>query len=268
MLERIIAAVIALAILTPVVAFGGYWGFYAVAFVAMLISTREFCNMVFTGQNKAQTIQFVYSSALFASVSLFPEQSLSLCVLSSVFTFSVILFVSPDNESGLKWIMGSSFGGIYTGMLMGYFPLLRDYEDGLFWLGVALISTWAADTGAYFAGRFAGHTLFKRKLFPRVSPKKTIEGVIGGVLLTVAFLVYTFDTYVSDASIYVAIVLGVTIALFSVVGDLLESLLKRAVGVKDSGKLMPGHGGALDRLDSLLFTVPLVYVLLEFFGLK
>ena len=87
-------------------------------------------------------------------------------------------------------------------------------------------------------------------------------------MLTVAVLVYTFSVYLDDAPIYVAVFLGVMISLFSVVGDLLESLLKRAVGVKDSGKLMPGHGGALDRLDSLLFTVPLVYVLVEVFGLS
>jgi phosphatidate cytidylyltransferase len=123
------------------------------------------------------------------------------------------------------------------------------------WLLVALMIVWAADSGAYFAGRRFGKT----KLSPRISPNKTVEGLVGGVVagMLVALVGAPFadDHITTKQLIYVAIVAIWTI-LFSVVGDLFESLLKRHVGAKDSGSLIPGHGGVLDRIDSVLAALP------------
>ncbi len=130
--------------------------------------------------------------------------------------------------------------------------------NGHRWLLLALAVIWAADTGAYFAGRYLGGTLFKgRKLSPRISPNKTIEGLLGGMAASV--IVAMIGAPLAGASIaqlpLVALVVVVTVG-FSVVGDLYESLLKRHVGVKDSGDLIPGHGGILDRIDSVLAALP------------
>ena len=128
------------------------------------------------------------------------------------------------------------------------------------WLLVALMIVWAADSGAYFAGRKFGKT----KLSPRISPNKTVEGLVGGVVA--GMLVALVAAPLADPGIaakqliYVAIVAIWTI-LFSVVGDLFESLLKRHVGAKDSGNLIPGHGGVLDRIDALLPTLPIAMML-------
>jgi phosphatidate cytidylyltransferase len=123
------------------------------------------------------------------------------------------------------------------------------------WLLVALMIVWAADSGAYFAGRKFGKT----KLSPRISPNKTVEGLIGGIVagMAVALIAAPFaDPDIGPkALLYVAIVAIWTI-LFSVVGDLYESLLKRHIGAKDSGALIPGHGGVLDRIDSVLAALP------------
>jgi phosphatidate cytidylyltransferase len=123
------------------------------------------------------------------------------------------------------------------------------------WLLVALMIIWAADSGAYFAGRKFGRT----KLSPRISPNKTVEGLIGGVVagMIVALVAAPLanNSITGKQLIYVAIVAIWTI-LFSVVGDLFESLLKRHVGAKDSGNLIPGHGGVLDRIDSVLAALP------------
>jgi phosphatidate cytidylyltransferase len=123
------------------------------------------------------------------------------------------------------------------------------------WLLVALMIIWAADSGAYFAGRKFGRT----KLSPRISPNKTVEGLIGGVVAGMAIALIAApladDHITSKQLLYVAIVAIWTI-LFSVVGDLFESLLKRHVGAKDSGALIPGHGGVLDRIDSVLAALP------------
>lgn len=139
-----------------------------------------------------------------------------------------------------------------------------DGVNGHRWLLAALATVWAADTGAYFAGRHLG----KHKLAPRISPNKTIEGVIGGVILGVAVgLGFAWFAGAQPAQMpWVALVAVVTV-LFSVIGDLFESLLKRHVGVKDSGHLIPGHGGILDRIDGVLAALPVFAVgkaLLEF----
>lgn len=131
--------------------------------------------------------------------------------------------------------------------------LHADGENGHRWLLAALAAVWAADTGAYFAGRYLG----RHKLAPRVSPNKTVEGMVGGVLAgtaaSVAFAAYAGAR--GDALAKVALVAAVAV-LFSVVGDLYESLLKRHVGKKDSGTLIPGHGGVLDRIDAVLAALP------------
>ncbi len=130
--------------------------------------------------------------------------------------------------------------------------------NGHQWLLLALFLVWAADTGAYFAGRTFGGKLFGgRKLAPRISPNKTIEGLLGGVVLAVvvALVGAKLIGAVNDQLPAIILVAVVTV-LFSVVGDLFESLLKRHVGAKDSSQLIPGHGGVLDRIDSVLAALP------------
>lgn len=135
--------------------------------------------------------------------------------------------------------------------------------NGHRWLLLALLVIWGADTGAYFAGRYFG----KHKLSPRISPNKTIEGLIGGALASL--LVALIGAPLAGASLaqlpWVALVVLVTVG-FSVVGDLFESLLKRHVGAKDSGDLIPGHGGLLDRLDSVLAALPVFALGKSWFG--
>jgi phosphatidate cytidylyltransferase len=121
------------------------------------------------------------------------------------------------------------------------------------WLFVALAIVWAADSGAYFAGRHFGGRLFSRKLAPRISPNKTIEGVFGGIVAGLVELPYV-------------LIVSVATVLFSVVGDLFESLLKRHVGAKDSGDVIPGHGGVLDRVDGVLAALPIFALGKELFG--
>lgn len=144
-------------------------------------------------------------------------------------------------------------GGLYVAMPLAFFVALRQAEQGLLWMLVALACTWACDSFAYIVGRAVGRRLFA----PRLSPKKTWEGTLGGVaaaavagLLAVPLVGMPWPA---------ALGLGVAVAVVAIAGDLAESFIKRQLGIKDSGSLIPGHGGALDRLDSLLFAVPLVY---------
>ena len=147
--------------------------------------------------------------------------------------------------------------------------ITRD-SDGLFYVFLALLIAWMADSGAYFVGTFFG----KHKLCPRLSPKKTVEGLVGGMATSVLMSLFAGFIYqscvlsgeacVSYGEIFV---LSLICAPLSVVGDLFASLIKRRHGVKDFGKIFPGHGGMMDRFDSLLFVLPIVYLAVQIFPL-
>lgn len=139
-------------------------------------------------------------------------------------------------------------------------PSPRD-SDGLFYIILAMMAAWVADTGAYFVGSFFG----RHKLCPRLSPKKTVEGLVGGMVFSVVFCLLTGLVYqlclgdVAEVSYIGIFLLALICAPLSVVGDLFASLIKRICKVKDYGNIFPGHGGMMDRFDSLLFVLPVVY---------
>jgi len=137
---------------------------------------------------------------------------------------------------------------------------LRLRADGFEWVICALTITWLNDTAAYFAGRFLG----KRKLYVEVSPNKTWEGFFGGLAGSVVGMFGCKFIFFPTATVQDCLILGVCGGLLGPLGDLSESMLKRAYKVKDSGKSIPGHGGMLDRLDALLFNGPLVYLYVQF----
>ncbi len=151
----------------------------------------------------------------------------------------------------------AALGPSHVGLSLASIVLLRETPDGFGWLFVLLAVTWGNDTGAYFAGRFFG----KHKLNERVSPKKTWEGFWGGMAAaTLLAVIVSFTPLLPALGVLDAIVLGVVAGFLGPLGDLAESMLKRAFAVKDSGKFMPGHGGLYDRVDALLFNAPWVLV--------
>jgi len=153
-------------------------------------------------------------------------------------------------------------GLVLFGWVCGHFFRLRALPDMAWqWTMLAMLSTWIADSGAYVVGRFlAGKMIFGRHaLSPRLSPNKTVEGFIGGVVLGTSFTILIGALL--DIALLPTVILGLLVSTIGTVGDLGISLLKREAGVKDSGTLFPGHGGALDRIDSLMWTVAIAYYL-------
>lgn len=133
-------------------------------------------------------------------------------------------------------------------------------ENGAWWVVVALVITWGNDTSAYFAGRFLG----KRKLYPEVSPNKTWEGFFGGFVGAIGFLFLQRAFFFPALTVADCLIIGTLGSILGPAGDLCESMLKRAYGVKDSGKIIPGHGGMLDRIDALIFNAPMVFLYVAF----
>jgi phosphatidate cytidylyltransferase len=167
----------------------------------------------------------------------------------------LLLILQGDPQSGLRdwlWAVG---GVAYIGFLGAHLVLLRELTDDGEWVFVAVFATFAADTAAYFVGRTTG----SRQITPRISPGKTLEGSVAAFVAGVPAVFGLMWLTGLDVDELELLPLAVLLPLVAMVGDLAESLIKRGAGVKDASELVPGHGGFLDRLDSLLFTVPLVY---------
>jgi phosphatidate cytidylyltransferase len=153
-------------------------------------------------------------------------------------------------------------GMLYIGLTLSYLVVIRLLPEGASLLFFLLLVTWAADTAAYYVGTLYG----QRRLAPRISPKKTVEGLAGGILGATIVACVARWTFLPEFSLIDTLVLAVLLTAAGLWGDLVESAIKRSAGAKDSGGLLPGHGGMLDRLDSLLFTAPAFYYYVIFMG--
>ncbi|MFO7811646.1 MAG: phosphatidate cytidylyltransferase [Pelovirga sp.] len=154
-------------------------------------------------------------------------------------------------------------GLIYIALLLGHLVPLRMLDDGRQWIFLTLVVVMCCDTCAYVVGSRIG----KRKLYPLISPNKSVEGAVGGIVGAVVGALLSKFVFFPAIGIWPVVAVGLLLGVVGQIGDLFESMLKRACEVKDSGNLIPGHGGMLDRLDSLLFAFPLVYyVACGYFG--
>ena len=153
-------------------------------------------------------------------------------------------------------------GVAYPGLLLSSLVRIRQLERGEWWIILTLVVTWWNDTGAYFAGRAFGRT----PLYPRISPSKTWEGAVGGAFLATVGALLVQHFWLPDLPWWAAVLISLGASVFGPLGDLSESMLKRAFGTKDSGRLLPGHGGMLDRIDALMFTAPFVLLCARLFA--
>jgi phosphatidate cytidylyltransferase len=148
-----------------------------------------------------------------------------------------------------------AFGILYVPLLLGYLPLVRTGGYGIKWIFLMMFIVMSGDSAAYYLGcRFGKH-----KLYAAVSPNKSIEGAIGGILGSLAGAFIAKAVFFPQISVPLCILTAVVVGMAGQLGDLFESLLKRSCGVKDSGNIIPGHGGVLDRLDSILFAAPVIW---------
>jgi len=181
---------------------------------------------------------------------------ITLCVLTVMISR---LFSRRPVEGALEDIAATLLGVLYVALLFGFSVAIHAGPAGKKWLVFLFLVIWASDTGAYYVGTAFG----KHRLYEKISPKKSIEGLIGGLLASVIIAQVCTVWLVPSVGLLEAAVLGASLAAFGTVGDLVESLIKRSAGVKDSGNLIPGHGGILDRMDSMLFAAPALFYYLK-----
>jgi phosphatidate cytidylyltransferase len=253
------AAVVAPLILA-LLYFGPVWGFALLIFGAVALSAVEFFNMSHPGDAVARAVGVVATVAVSAVIYFRGDDPRALVtVLAALPILSIVLglFRLGDITTAAARMAATSFGPLWLSLLM-FLAVLRG-RHGTFGPGYVLMTimfAWLADTGGYFTGRFFG----RHKLYEAVSPKKTTEGLVGALLAAVLGALLAHFWYLPVIPLVDAVVLAVVAGLFGQLGDLGESLLKRSTGVKDSGEIVPGHGGMLDRLDALFVTSALVYL--------
>lgn len=272
MLPRLLAAVVGLAIVIPILVLGGWPVGVLVAFVTA-VAMDEWAGMLThgdinngDGESRAANLMrariFLIPGGLFVHLAVLygPDAVQASAIGVAVMAAMLFpMFTQPNVEKAGREGLSYVAGIVYAPLLLSALVPLRDRPDGLWMIVYVLAVTWLGDTGAYFAGRFFGRT----KLFERVSPKKTVEGAVGGLVASAIGGAAIAKYAGLPFGMAEALVLSAVLDVAGVVGDLAESMLKRSWGVKDSGWIMPGHGGILDRVDSLLFTAPLLWAWLQ-----
>ncbi len=260
--QRVITALCGLLLVTAVIWFGEPWFTILVA-VFGLLGVFEFYRTVaakiptLTGLGLIWTLLFILSPHIEKVLSrhLGNGATIPLLLASAIMISLIWLLKRPQQEGafiGWAWTMA---GILYVGWLLSYLVALRGLDAGRDWVFLALFITFASDTTAFFVGRAWG----RHRLAPSISPGKTWEGAVAGVLGAIIVSLALVMLFRLPLSHWQAGLLGLLVSIFGQLGDLAESLFKRNMGVKESGKLLPGHGGVLDRIDSIVFAGVVAY---------
>jgi phosphatidate cytidylyltransferase len=253
LLTRTVVGLTALAVVLAITWIGGVW-FFIVALAAILVGGYEFYTMLAKGGYAPATWLGLAWLALIAATGFVPDRLSLLSVLTLGFFAAIIYALFVPNQP-VHTLASTSFVAVYLGLMMAQGIALRLLPQGFWWLLLAFAVTWINDSAAYFTGV----TLGRHRMWPRLSPKKTWEGTIGGwagAALAGALLAWLLPL---GLAAWEGALIGLLGGMLGLAGDLSISMVKRQVGVKDSGRFFPGHGGMLDRLDSMSFVIPFVY---------
>lgn len=263
---RLLTAVVAVPLLLSLLFVGPVWGFFVLVLAASAVGASELFAMTHPGDRVAQG--FGVLMTIIVSVVLYMWGHDSRMVLGVFLLTTIVGVLLPLwrlgelSTAGIR-VMANVAAPIYVGAMLTTIALLRREQSSMGgqWVVMTLTFAWLADTGGYFAGRFLGKT----KLYEKVSPKKTREGFVGSLLGAALGGAIAHFWYLPVIPLAHALVLAVIAGALGQLGDLVESLLKRSTGIKDSGWIIPGHGGLLDRIDALLIVSPIVWLYTQFF---
>ena len=260
-IKRVLSSIIGLPILIVLVIMGGLWLQIALGLV-VVIGLYEFYKS-FGKINILHILGIAYGAGYMALLGLDNFEPYLLIIIFVI--LNLIMLVIFYDKIKITDCMNAIFGFIYIAILTSTIFLITQLNLGRYLIWLVFLSAWGCDTGAYTFGKLFG----KRKLIPKLSPNKTIAGAIGGGFLAAllcgiyGYIIYSMN-FVPFRIVYFSIIIGLIGAIAAQFGDLSASAIKRHTGKKDFGNLIPGHGGILDRFDSILFTAPMVYIFLIF----
>ena len=264
---RLATAAVAIPLLLVLLFLGPAWGWLVFLLAAGVVGAVELFGMTHPNDKAARAcgvlLIWAVTLAIWFGIDR-PRILLTVFVLIPFASVLLALWRLGDIPSSALRLSMATFGPMWIGAGLGCVALLRlkgGEQEGPYYVVLSLALAWFADTGGYFAGRAFG----KHKLYEKVSPKKTVEGAVGGVSAAVIAAVVMSMFFIRSMPLRDAVLLGAIGGLSGMFGDLGESLLKRSVGVKDSGGIVPGHGGILDRIDAVLVTAPLTLLYLVWF---
>lgn len=267
--KRVAVGVIGAALLVLIVLWGGWPGICLLTTVISLGMVYEYSKMIFSLPDQVEKLYAMlcvtWLIGLLNFISGPSEYEVLLVTFLGLFTyflFSADRYENSQLQQHFKELSLAFSGLVYLAFLPLFLTRIHESAHGKLWTLLFLLIVWSGDTGAYFVGKKYG----RRKLYPHISPKKTMEGGAGGLLagLIIAILFKLF--FFSALGWMGVLVVPIVVGLFSQVGDLCESFLKRAYAKKDSSSLLPGHGGFLDRFDSVLFSLPVMYACIRVFS--
>ena len=267
--KRVITGTIGAALFMLIVIFGGLIGITFLTAILATAMVNEFATLTLQLPDKTEKRYGLLKLAWFAClINGFSPRSefevLLVCffLLTGAFLYMAKRHPAEDFGAHLRELMASLFGLFYIVFLFSHLPKVHQSANGVHWSILFFLIIWAGDTGAYFGGRRYG----KRKLYPEISPKKTVEGSVAGLLSGLGVAVIYKLLLFRGANWGAILIIPLLVGAVAQTGDLVESFIKRAFGVKDSGTLLPGHGGFLDRFDSVIFGLPVMYACLRMFG--
>lgn len=261
LLSRVVVAAAALPGVLALLYLGGWWLFGLLA-AAALVALHEYAGLT-RPLRPLVLAAYVGALAMLLGVRVGGTEWLLAGFLAALALAFVLQAVARTRAHPTVAVAATVLGAAWVGFGLAHIALLRDLEDGRLAVLTVVLAVFAADTLAYFVGRLVG----RHKLAPVMSPGKTWEGFVAGALAAVAVAFFAlYDDRESFLSIWQALVLGAVVAVAAALGDLFESALKRDMQVKDTGRLLGGHGGVLDRVDALLFAAPAAYYVILSFG--
>jgi phosphatidate cytidylyltransferase len=260
---RLLTALLLIPILIVAILWSNPIAVWGLVYLATLLGLREYYNMTMPNEPVSERAFGVVLGMGFAAVVYWFETSPHVVTAAlagvTIGAFLFYLFRYRDMDTVAGRVAHMITGVLYVALLLTFVALLKKRgPDGAAWVLITLTCTWVSDTTAYFAGRFIGPA-WPKKLYESVSPKKTVIGGLGGLCGSFLALVVAKYWYLPSLTWADCALVAIPANLLGQMGDLCESMLKRSVGVKDSGALLPGHGGMLDRIDALLFSAPYIY---------
>lgn len=252
---RLLTAAVVAPIVLAAIALGGW------AILAAVLATIALAAYELAGALKPLPFPATFGAGVLPVLLVVPFGTSGILVGATLGLPWALFWIAGRPESRtLKALLALLLMTLWVGVPLAHLGLIEELPSGKYLLLAAVVGPWISDAGAYFAGRIFG----RHPLFPNLSPKKTVEGGLGGLLLTVLAVGY-FVHELLGLALVEALLLGLAVSVFSQAGDLFESTLKRLLDLKDLGRILPGHGGILDRIDSLLFTAPAIYYLYTLF---